>query len=93
MPLHATALAVLTEMGPLAVSSANRSGLPPATDAAEAEEQLGESVSVYLDAGPVGDPVPSSIVDLTGEHPRLLREGALSHADLLALLPDLEVAP
>jgi L-threonylcarbamoyladenylate synthase len=89
MPLHPVALAVLERTGPLAVSSANRSGLPPATDAAEAREQLGEAVDVYLEAGPVGEPVPSTIVDLTGTVPRVLRRGALPVAELRAVLPDL----
>jgi tRNA A37 threonylcarbamoyladenosine synthetase subunit TsaC/SUA5/YrdC len=39
-------------------------------------------VAVYLDGGPSGDPVPSSIVDLTGAEPVLLREGAVSRADV-----------
>jgi L-threonylcarbamoyladenylate synthase len=78
MPLHAVALDLLKETGPLAVSSANRHGLPPATTAAQAQEQLGDSVSVYLDGGPCADDVPSTIVDLTGSVPRLLRAGAVS---------------
>ncbi|GII75133.1 threonylcarbamoyl-AMP synthase [Sphaerisporangium rufum] len=78
MPLHAVALELLKETGPMAVSSANRSGAPPATTAAEAEEQLGESVAVYLDAGPCADNVPSTIVDLTTAVPRVLRQGAIS---------------
>ncbi|MQA87338.1 MAG: threonylcarbamoyl-AMP synthase [Streptosporangiales bacterium] len=78
MPLHQVALDLLKETGPMAVSSANRSAEPPASTCDEAEEQLGESVSVYLDGGPCTDRVPSSIVDLTGSVPRLLREGAIS---------------
>jgi L-threonylcarbamoyladenylate synthase len=78
MPLHAVALELLKETGPLAVSSANRTGWPPATTAAQAEEQLGSAVSVYLDGGPSADDVPSTIVDLTGSVPRLLRAGAVS---------------
>ena len=78
MPLHAVALDLLKETGPLAVSSANRHGLAPATTAAQAQEQLGDSVSVYLDGGPCADDVPSTIVDLTGSVPRLLRAGAVS---------------
>ena len=62
----------------MAVSSANVSGQPPASTMQEAKEQLGESVAVYLDGGPSGDAVPSTIVDLTGEKPSLLREGAVS---------------
>jgi tRNA threonylcarbamoyl adenosine modification protein (Sua5/YciO/YrdC/YwlC family) len=90
MPLHAVALEVLAETGPLAVSSANRTGMPPATDAASAQEQLGDSVRVYLDAGSSGDPVASTIVDLTGDVPQVRRAGALSLEDLQAVLPDVE---
>ncbi|SRR5579875_79687 len=78
MPLHALALDLLKETGPLAVSSANLTGAPPATTAAGAQEQLGEAVSVYLDDGQRKDDVPSTIVDLTGDVPRLLRAGAIS---------------
>jgi L-threonylcarbamoyladenylate synthase len=78
MPLHEIALELLKETGPLAVSSANRSGLPAATTAAAAEEQLGSAVAVYLDGGPCARDVPSTIVDLTGAVPRLLRAGAIS---------------
>jgi tRNA threonylcarbamoyl adenosine modification protein (Sua5/YciO/YrdC/YwlC family) len=77
MPLHPVALEVLKQTGPLAVSSANRHGQPSATTAEEAERQLGEVVSVYLDAGPCADNVPSTILDLTGVIPRVLREGAI----------------
>jgi len=91
MPLHPVALAVLEQTGPLAVSSANRTGLPPATDAAEAARQLGTAVQVYLDGGACGDPVPSTIVDLTGDAPRVLRAGALPVERLRELAPDLVV--
>jgi hypothetical protein len=77
MPLHPVALEVLKQTGPMAVSSANRTGSPPATTADEAERQLGEAVSIYLDAGPCADSVPSTILDLTGAIPRVLREGAI----------------
>jgi tRNA threonylcarbamoyl adenosine modification protein (Sua5/YciO/YrdC/YwlC family) len=82
MPLHQLALELLKETGPLAVSSANRSGAPPARTAGDAETQLGESVEVYLDDGPSGEGDPSSIVDLTGAVPRLLRAGAISEERL-----------
>jgi L-threonylcarbamoyladenylate synthase len=90
MPLDPVALSVLEQTGPLAVSSANRSGLPPAADAAEAARQLGTAVEVYLDGGPSGEPVPSTIVDLTGEVPRVLRQGALSLEQLRAVVPELQ---
>jgi L-threonylcarbamoyladenylate synthase len=80
MPLHPVAIELLREVGPMAVSSANVSGKPPAATADEAKFQLGESVSVYLDGGPSGDPVPSTIVDLSGDEPVVLREGAVSVA-------------
>ena len=93
MPDHPIVTALIEQTGPLAVSSANRSGQPPATTAMEARLQLGASVSVYLDGGPGGAPVPSSIVDLTGEIPRLLRAGALDADALRAVVPELVVAP
>ncbi|TDD07313.1 threonylcarbamoyl-AMP synthase [Nonomuraea deserti] len=77
MPLHPVALDLLKETGPMAVSSANRSGAPAATTAEEAEEQLGESVAVYLDAGKTTDHTPSTILDLTTAVPRMLRRGAI----------------
>lgn len=80
MPMHPVALDLLRTVGPMAVSSANRGGQPPATTAAAAEAQLGADVAVYLDGGvaPVG--VPSTIVDLSGSTPRVLREGAVTAA-------------
>ncbi|GAA4417188.1 L-threonylcarbamoyladenylate synthase [Actinokineospora soli] len=78
MPLHPVALELLRDVGPMAVSSANRTGRPAPNNAAGAREQLGEAVTVYLDGGPCGDPVPSTIVDLTGDEPVVLREGAVA---------------
>jgi len=80
MPLHPVAIELLREVGPMAVSSANVSGQPPASTAEAARDQLGESVSIYLDGGPSGDPVPSTIVDLSGDEPVVLREGAVPTA-------------
>ena len=93
MPQHPVALDVLSSTGPLAVSSANRTGQPPPVTAAEAERQLGVSVSVYLEAGTSGDAVASTIVDLTGERPQVRRAGALAVEVLREVLPDLDVAP
>ncbi|QYC39217.1 Threonylcarbamoyl-AMP synthase [Nonomuraea coxensis DSM 45129] len=77
MPLHPVTLDLLKETGPMAVSSANRSGAPAATTAEDAEAQLGESVAVYLDGGRTTDNTPSTILDLTTAVPRLLRRGAI----------------
>ena len=92
MPLHPVALEVLARTGPMAVSSANRHGQPPALSAAQAREQLGEDVAIYLDGGPAAIGVASSIVDVTHEVPRLLRAGAVSVDALRAVLPALEIA-
>ena len=77
MPLHAVALDLLKKTGPMAVSSANITGNPAATTADEAVEQLGDLISVYLDGGPCPGGVASTIIDLTGSVPRLLRSGAI----------------
>lgn len=92
MPLHPLALDLLKVTGPMAVSSANRSGMPPATNMEDARKQLGESVEVYLDGGSTYDSVPSTIVDVTGARPRVLRAGHISVEDLRSVVPDLEVA-
>jgi tRNA threonylcarbamoyl adenosine modification protein (Sua5/YciO/YrdC/YwlC family) len=86
MPLHPVALDLLKETGPMAVSSANRSGAAAAVTAQEAEEQLGDSVAVYLDAGKTTDNTPSSILDLTTAVPRLLRRGAISVEKLRGII-------
>jgi tRNA threonylcarbamoyl adenosine modification protein (Sua5/YciO/YrdC/YwlC family) len=93
MPLHPVAIELLQATGPMAVSSANISGRPPATTVDEAVEQLGESVSVYLDGGLSGDPVPSTIVDVSGDAPRLLRAGAVDEEALRAVAGDLVAEP
>jgi tRNA threonylcarbamoyl adenosine modification protein (Sua5/YciO/YrdC/YwlC family) len=91
MPLHPVALEVLREVGPMAVSSANKTGQPPAVTVAQAREQLGYAARIYLDGGPCPASMPSTIVDLTGELPTLLRAGALPVDRLREALPDLAV--
>jgi tRNA threonylcarbamoyl adenosine modification protein (Sua5/YciO/YrdC/YwlC family) len=78
MPDHAVALELLSRTGPLAVSSANTTGRPAATDADAAEAMLGSSVAVILDDGPTPGAEPSTIVDVTGPTGRVLRLGAVS---------------
>lgn len=90
MPLHPVALELLQDVGPMAVSSANLTGRPAPQDCGSAKEMLGDAVAVYLDGGPTPDAVPSSIVDVTGPTPRLLRAGALSEEELRKVVPDLE---
>ena len=89
MPDHPVALALLERTGPLAVSSANLTGLPAATDADAAEEMLGDVVAVVIDAGASPGGEASTIVDVTGDRPRILRLGALSRAALDEVLEPL----
>lgn len=86
MPLHPVAIDLLREVGPMAVSSANISGRPAAVTAADAREQLGDLVEVYLEAGPSANGAASTIVDLTGAQPRILREGPVSSAAIATVL-------
>ena len=60
------------------MSSANISGRPAANTAREARDQLGDLVEVYLEGGPAQQQAASTIVDLTGPHPRVLREGPVT---------------
>lgn len=95
MPAHRIALELLEETGPLAVSSANLTGMPPAVAADDAQAMLGDSIAVYLDGGPSSTGVSSTIVDATslvgGSEPivRVLREGAIDRARLREVLGDL----
>jgi L-threonylcarbamoyladenylate synthase len=91
MPDHDLALAILERTGPLAVSSANRTGLPAATTADAAEEMLGDKVSALVDAGTSPGGEASTIVDVTGDHGRILRAGALGLDDLNQVLEPLGI--
>ena len=96
MPLQPVALDVLRAVGPMAVSSANVSGQPPATTAAEAQRQLGDRVDVYLDGGTSEQQAASTILDLTGEVPKILRAGpigAQAIADVLGVDPESLTGP
>lgn len=89
MPLHPVAIELLEATGPMAVSSANRSTAPPALTAADAQAQLGEDVAVYLDGGPAATGVASTIVDVTGDMPRVLRAGAVGVEALREVVGDI----
>jgi tRNA threonylcarbamoyl adenosine modification protein (Sua5/YciO/YrdC/YwlC family) len=96
MPLQPVALDVLRAVGPMAVSSANVSGQSPATTAAEAQRQLGDRVDVYLDGGTSEQQAASTILDLTGEVPKILRAGpigARAVADVLGVDPESLTGP
>ena len=92
VPDHELARDILRRTGPMAVSSANLSGQPAALTCGEAIEQLGDSVSVYLDGGPLGGAggAPSTIVDFTRhEDGEVLRRGAISVETLRETAPSL----
>jgi L-threonylcarbamoyladenylate synthase len=80
---------LLRRTGPLAVSSANRSGRPAATTAQEALDQLGEHAAVVLDGGPRASSAASTIVDCTGPVPRVLRVGAIPVDRLREVVPEI----
>ncbi len=97
MPDNRLALELLSETGPLAVSSANLTGRTAASTAQDAEEMLGNSVSVYLDGGPVGEAYTgheagtgSTIVDATaladGGELRIVRHGVISDEAIEAVI-------
>ena len=86
MPLQPVAIELLRQTGPMAVSSANVSGQPPATTADEARRQLGDLVDVYLDGGTAEQQAASTILDLSGPQPRILREGPVSAAAIAEVL-------
>ena len=77
IPDHAVGLAILSGTGPLAVTSANISGEPTPETCGEIQELFGDKVAVYVcEEGPLGDR-PSTVVDVSGAEPRILREGAI----------------
>jgi len=84
--LHPVAIELLRETGPMAVSSANVSGQPPAATAEEARGQLGDTVDVYLDGGTAPQQAASTVLDLTGASPRILREGPVSATQIAGVL-------
>jgi L-threonylcarbamoyladenylate synthase len=82
-PDHPVPRALCRAVGPLATTSANRHGCPPATSATELAEALGTCVEIVLDSGPC-EGSPSTVVDCTGTEPHLLREGSVAWSDVVA---------
>ncbi len=91
MPDHEDTLALLSDNGPLAVSSANLTGSPAATTVEEAQLMLGDRVDVYLDAGPTPGTVASTIVDCSGPMIRVVRAGVITAAQLREVVPGIVV--
>jgi L-threonylcarbamoyladenylate synthase len=82
VPAHEVVMELLARTGPLAVTSANRSGAPTPSDCAGVRVVLGDAVAVYLCAGVLDSDFPSTVVDLTGPGHRVLREGAIDSRDI-----------
>ncbi|MFQ5894966.1 MAG: L-threonylcarbamoyladenylate synthase [Nitrospinota bacterium] len=91
LPRHALCQALCREARfPITATSANRSGEPPLREAAAIEEAFGERLALILDAGPLPPPGaegaeanPSTVVDVRGERPELIREGAVAWEEVL----------
>jgi L-threonylcarbamoyladenylate synthase len=86
------ARALLRLTGPLAATSANRSGQPSPVTTADVMAQLGGRIAAVLDGGPCPGGVPSTVVDCVASPPRVLREGSVPMSALRPLLPDIQSA-
>lgn len=90
MPADEIALELLGAVGPMAVSSANRTGQPAATTAEAARQMLADAVSVYLEDGERSTTAPSTILDCTSETPRIVREGSIPLHELQAVVAEVQ---
>lgn len=92
VPDHDAPRALARGVGPLPTTSANVSGDPAADDAAGITEQLGDAIDLVLDGGPAKGGPASTVVDCTGERPAILRIGAVTAAEVAAILDAAGVA-
>ena len=92
MPNQSALLRLLHDFGPMAVTSANLTGQPPATSVEQAVGYFGTLVSAYLDGGPTQGSTASSIVDFAHDVPRALRLGTIS-LDELSTVAGVPIAP
>lgn len=91
MPNQPLSIELLRETGPMAVSSANLTGNQPPVTASGARQQFGNNVPVYLNGGRAKVGEPSTIIDISGPHPVILREGAVTAeriGEVLSLDPE-----
>jgi L-threonylcarbamoyladenylate synthase len=86
IPDHTVARALLHAAGPMAVTSANISGKPSPSTAEDVLAQLGGRIELIIDGGQTPGGVPSTLVDCTGQEPRILREGPIAMEELLSAL-------
>ena len=94
MPSHPAARMLIRALGrPIAAPSANRSGKPSPTTALHVFEDMDGRIPLILDGGPCGVGVESTVLDLSGEVPTLLRPGGITAEMLREYLPDLVIHP
>jgi L-threonylcarbamoyladenylate synthase len=86
IPALALARQLCERAGPLIATSANCSGEPAATTCDEALRAMGQFVALAIDGGAAVETRPSTVVDLTGENPRLVRAGAVGWETVLSAL-------
>jgi L-threonylcarbamoyladenylate synthase len=89
VPDHPAPRAIAAELGPLPTTSANRSGEPEALDAAAIAAALGDRIDMILDGGPAPGARPSTVVDVSGPEPRILRVGAIEPAAIESVVRDM----
>jgi L-threonylcarbamoyladenylate synthase len=93
VPNHDAPRALARALGPLPTTSANRSGEPEARDADEIERLLGDAIDLVLDGGPAAGGPASTVVDVTGDEPRILRAGAIEPEAIAACLASAGLPP
>lgn len=92
MPAHPLALALIREAGlPIAAPSANRSGYPSPTTASHVLDDLEGRIDAVLDGGPTGIGLESTVLDVSGERPVILRPGGVTEEDLRRVIGEVEL--
>jgi L-threonylcarbamoyladenylate synthase len=90
-PRQSLTCRLITELGhPITGTSANRTGHRPLVRADEVAREFGDDLGLILDAGPCPGGLPSTIVDVTGSPPRLIRAGVIPPAELAEIMPEME---
>jgi len=88
VPNHPVPIALARGLGrPITGTSANRSGHPPSQTSDEVRCQLGNAVDMILEGGDIPHGIQSTIVDVTGQVPRVLRQGAVSISAIYSVCP------
>ena len=94
MPKHPIALQLLRITGlPIAAPSANRSGRPSPTTAEHVFQDMNEAIAAIIDGGSTNEGVESTVLDLSGDRPAILRPGSVTREMLLPYIPDLATEP